>query len=79
MISKQGETGNARNPSKWVFLLESRKFWAAVVGLALVVFRGFYPDFPVSDELITKALLVVIAYIVSTALEDAGVGRWLKP
>ena len=57
--------------AKWKLLLQSRKFWAAVVGLALVIFRGFYPNFPVSDELLTKAVLLIIAYIVGTALEDA--------
>jgi hypothetical protein len=80
MISSHGGQlqpvdGNGENvavpqiPAKWVLLLKSRKFWAAVVALGLVIFRAYQPDFPVSDENMTKIVLVLIAYIVGTALE----------
>jgi hypothetical protein len=57
-------------PSKWILLLKSRKFWAAVVGLALVIFRAYQPDFPIDDEQLSKIVLILIAYIVGTAFED---------
>ena len=54
-------------------LLRSRKFWAAVIGLLLIVARNLWPQFlPFSDAQISEFLFVVIAYILGTALEDAG-------
>jgi hypothetical protein len=57
-------------PSKWILLLKSRKFWAAVVGLGLVIFRAYQPGFPIDDEQLSKIILVLIAYIIGTAFED---------
>ncbi len=57
-------------PSKWILLLKSRKFWAAVVGLGLVIFRAYQPAFPIDDEQLSKIILVLIAYIIGTAFED---------
>ena len=57
-------------PPKWMLLLKSRKFWAAVVGLGLVIFRAYQPNFPIDDDQLTKIILVLIAYILGTALED---------
>jgi hypothetical protein len=51
-------------------LLKSRKLWAALIGLGLIVFRAYEPDFPIDDEGLTKIILVLIAYIGGTALED---------
>ena len=31
-------------------LAKSRKFWAAVLGVGVVVLKGLRPDFPMSDE-----------------------------
>lgn len=54
-------------------LIRSRKFWAAVIGLVLIVARNLWPQFlPFSDTQISEFLFVVIAYILGTALEDAG-------
>ena len=58
-------------PSKWIALIKSRKFWAAVVGLGLVIFRAYQPDFPIDDEQLGKIILILIAYILGTALEDS--------
>jgi len=56
-------------------LLKSRKFWAAVIALALIVVRNFAPNFlPFDDASITAFCFVVISYILGTALEDAGMG-----
>ncbi len=54
-------------------LLKSRKFWAAFIGLALILARNFIPNFlPFSDQDITAVCFVLISYILGTALEDAG-------
>ena len=65
---------------KIVELLKSRKFWAALIGLALIMIQPFAPNFPVSDpnaivdplvQLIGVAV-VIGSYIVGTAIESAG-------
>lgn len=56
--------------SKLEMLLKSRKFWAALVGLLLVVVKGFYPDLPLDDEMVTNLIYILIAYITGTAIED---------
>lgn len=53
-------------------LLKSRKFWAAVLGLGLVLLRAYAPNFPVSDEQLLTMGMVLVSYIVGVALEDAG-------
>lgn len=61
--------------SKVTALFKSRKFWAAVIALALIVTRNFAPNFlPFDDASITAFCFVVISYILGTALEDAGMG-----
>ncbi len=64
---------------KWKLLLKSRKFWAAVVGLGLVVLRFYLPSFPLSDEDVTRLVYLLIAYILGTALEDGLVTRMSAP
>jgi hypothetical protein len=69
-------------PSKWVLLLKSRKFWAAIVGLGLVIFRAYQPAFPIDDDQLSKIILVLIAYIIGTAFEDGAAAyavRGLQP
>ncbi len=56
--------------SKFLSLLRSRKFWAAVVGLALVIVRAYAPDFPLQEEQVTAVVWVIAAYILGTGLED---------
>lgn len=58
--------------SKWMQLLRSRKFWAALVGLGMVVLRVFRPDFPLTDEQLTGLVVVIVGYILGVAVEDAG-------
>ncbi len=65
--------GDQTVESKFLSLLKSRKFWAAVIGLALIVARNLIPNFlPFGDQDITAVVLVLISYILGTALEDAG-------
>ena len=50
-------------------LLLSRKFWAAIIGLVLIVLTGFLPTIPdLSTPLIELASLLS-AYILGSALE----------
>jgi len=56
--------------SKSKQLLTSRKFWAAVVGLVLVVVKAWQPDFPVEEEQLTSVIYVLVAYILGTGIED---------
>lgn len=56
--------------NKFLSLLRSRKFWAALVGLVLVIVRTFAPDFPLEDEQLTAVVWVIAAYILGTGLED---------
>ena len=51
-------------------LLQSRKFWAALVGLVLVIVRAYRPDFPLSDDQVANLVYVLAAYILGVALED---------
>lgn len=56
--------------SKFTQLLTSRKFWAALVGLALVILKAWKPDFPLAEEDLTSAIYVLVAYILGTGIED---------
>ena len=57
-------------PPKLTFLLSSRKFWAALVGLALVVLKSYRPDFPLTEDQLTSLIYVLVAYILGVAIED---------
>ncbi len=61
--------------NKWIQLFGSRKFWAAVVGMALVVIRTAFPDFPLEDEALIGMLSVLAVYILGVAIEDNGLNR----
>ncbi len=56
--------------SKVKQLLGSRKFWAAVIGLALVILKTWKPDFPLAEEQLTAVIYVLVAYILGTGIED---------
>jgi hypothetical protein len=55
-------------------LLASRKFWAALVGLGIIILKAFRPDFPISEEEITNLVAVLAAYILGTAISNAADG-----
>ena len=55
---------------KFKLLLGSRKFWAALVGLVLLLVKAWKPDFPLEEEPLTAILAMLAAYILGTALED---------
>lgn len=51
-------------------LLSSRKFWAALIGLILMILKAYQPEFPLDAEPLAGILAVLAAYILGTALED---------
>lgn len=51
-------------------LLGSRKFWAALIGLALVIIKVWQPNFPLVEEQLTAVVYVLVAYILGTGIED---------
>ena len=51
--------------------LKSRKFWALIAGALIIVLRTYVPNFPVSDETINQLVIMLVAYIIGTGLEDA--------
>lgn len=51
--------------------LRSRKFWALIIGAAVVVLRSYFPGIPLSDEQLTYVALLFIAYILGIGLEDS--------
>ena len=53
-------------------IFKSRKFWASIAGLLLVVIQEIMPDFPLSADQVTNVIYVLVAYIIGTGLEDAG-------
>jgi hypothetical protein len=57
-------------PSKVKYLLTSRKFWAALIGLLMVILRNFVPDFPIAEDQITAVVVLIASYILGTAIDD---------
>ena len=63
--------------SKFKQLLGSRKFWAALIGLVLVILKAWRPDFPLEETQLTTVIYVLVAYILGTGIED-GLSRMPK-
>ena len=57
--------------NKFVSMLKSRKFWAAIIGL-IVVFVGDRAG--VQPEALLNAVVVVVGYILGTALDTSARG-----
>lgn len=51
-------------------LIKSRRFWAAVASIAIVLLKDKLP-FPVTDEQITNAVLAIGAWIVGESLRSS--------
>lgn len=52
-------------------LLGSRKFWASIIGTALISIKAFRPDFPLTEEQLTNVVYLLVAYVIGTGIEDA--------
>lgn len=55
---------------KFKLLLGSRKFWAALIGLVMVFVNTYVPNFPFPEEQVLGFVLIIVSYILGTALED---------
>jgi hypothetical protein len=58
-------------PNKFEMLLKSRKFWAALVGLALIITKAYRPDIPIQEDQLAGIIVVLVGYILGTAVEDS--------
>ena len=56
-------------------LIMSRKFWAAILMLAMVVIGTFVPGFTLNTEEASGMLIIVVTYILGVAV-DPGLGGW---
>ena len=52
-------------------LVKSRKFWATLAGLLVVIIRLFKPDFPLSDDQMIAIVLTLSTYTFGTGLQDS--------
>ncbi len=55
--------------------LKSRKFWALIAGALVIVLRQYIPDLPLDDAKLSELVLLLVAYILGTGLEDLGIAR----
>jgi hypothetical protein len=55
-------------------VFKSRKFWAAIAGLVVVMVKGLDPNFPLSEDQVTLVIGTLGAYILGTALERPSPG-----
>lgn len=59
------------NENKILWVLQSRKFWSAVVGLAAIFYTAWQSGGGVDPDTLVNAILgIVAAYMGATALED---------
>ncbi len=56
-------------------LLISRKFWAALIGLALIVIKAYRPDFPITGDQMTGIVVILVGYIMGTAIQDSSLPK----
>ena len=56
--------------TKLKLLLASRKFWAALIGMFLIILKAWKPDFPLAEDELTNIVYVLVAYIMGTGIED---------
>ena len=61
---------------KLISILKSRKFWAALIGLILVIVKPLWPDFPLeTDQIVSPVVdavgvaVIIASYIIGTAVE----------
>lgn len=56
--------------SKFMLLIGSRKFWAAFIGLGLLILKSYKPDFPIPEDQLTNMVYLLVAYILGTAIDN---------
>lgn len=55
-------------------LLVSRKFWVALVALAVIVVGAFVPDYALDEQALVDLVVIAVAYVVGVAV-DPGPGN----
>jgi len=60
---------------KFIELLQSRKFWAAVIGLILLGVQQYGHEF--DPEQVIALVMVIVSYIVGTAIDPGAEGEKL--
>ena len=61
--------------TKFQTLLASRKFWAALIGLLLIIVKAFRPDFPLTADQTTSVVVILVGYILGTAIQDSSIAQ----
>ena len=58
-------------PGGWRGVLMSRKFWAALVGLVVIILRGFQIGLPfeLTAEQVTTVMLIIGTYIAGVTID----------
>ena len=69
---------SADRKNKLIELITSRKLWAAVVGLVLILLKPFASDFPLTEDQVVNPIVellsmvsLIATYVMGTAIEDA--------
>ena len=61
--------------SKLKLLFGSRKFWAALVGIVMMIVKELFPNFPLDEVQVEQIVWLLVAYIIGTGIEDSGMLR----
>lgn len=56
----------------WQDLVKSKRFWAAIAAILVVVVRDKFPNLPFSEDQISQIVMVVAAWIVGDSLRGVG-------
>ena len=64
-----------KSNSKVVQLLTSRKFWIAVLILAVIIISAFNPNFEMDTDAAAGMVVVAVSYLLGVAF-DPGVPGW---
>jgi len=56
------------NPKLYA-LLTSRKFYAALVGILMIMVENFAPEFPLTEEQVSNIVILLAAYILGAGIE----------
>ena len=55
--------------NKFLSLLRSRKFWAALVGLIVTSAKALDSQFPLDEAQLADIVFILVAYIIGTGME----------
>lgn len=61
--------------AKLLQLLQSRPFWAALIGLIFLVVKALDPGFPLNQEQAANVVYLLAVYILAEAVEGGAWGR----